>query len=107
MITPFPGRPSLLARRLVRVVTLAALIARPLAAQSGILNGTVLDAATNAPVRNVQVTLPGTSLATQTDEAGRFRVANVPTARATSPRGASAIGRRRCASRWTRRERRT
>jgi len=52
--------------------------APPLTAQTGTLNGTVLDAASSAPVRNVQVTLPGTSLATQTDEAGRFRIANVP-----------------------------
>ena len=80
MTTSFSDRPSGFAWGLVRVLTLVALAAaaRPLAAQTGMLNGTVLDAATNAPVRNVQITLPGTSLATQTDEAGRFRVANVP-----------------------------
>ena len=79
MTARFSARPSGFARGVVRVLTLAALAAAsPLTAQTGTLNGTVLDAASNAPVRNVQVTLPGTSLATQTDEAGRFRIANVP-----------------------------
>ena len=54
--------------------------ARPLAAQSGTLTGRVIDAATNTPVRNAQVTIPGTSLGTQTDDDGRFRIANVPPA---------------------------
>ncbi len=52
--------------------------ARPLAAQSGTLTGRVLDAATSAPVRNAQVTIDGTALGTQSDDDGRFRIANIP-----------------------------
>jgi TonB-linked SusC/RagA family outer membrane protein len=45
----------------------------------GTISGQVLDDATNQPLSNVQIFVPGTSLGTLTNQQGRFMLVNVPT----------------------------
>jgi TonB-dependent starch-binding outer membrane protein SusC len=71
-----------LRRFLVSVVPcglVALAIGSPLAAQStGVIEGRVATAVTARPLADVQVSVIGTTFGARTDEAGRFRIANVP-----------------------------
>ena len=54
-------------------------LASPAAAQNrGTVTGQVIDAASNQPLSNVQIFVPGTSLGTLTNAQGRFLLVNVP-----------------------------
>jgi iron complex outermembrane receptor protein len=72
------------ALRNVRLLTLAAAgllaVAVPLPAQSatGTITGRVFNPATNEYIRNVEVSVEGTSLATQTEGNGYYQLFNVP-----------------------------
>ena len=78
---PPPWRLAVPALRLA-ALRLAALLATPgvaLAAQEvGRLTGTVTDSATGRPLGAVQISIAGTRLGVQTDDAGRFTLAAVP-----------------------------
>ena len=58
-------------------VLLLVLPSRVLFAQGGTITGKVTDAATQAPVPGVQIVVPGTLIATRTNDAGDYRLANV------------------------------
>ena len=59
-------------------VLLLVLPSRALFAQGGTITGKVTDAATQAPVPGAQVVVPGTLSATRTNDAGDYRLVNVP-----------------------------
>jgi TonB-dependent starch-binding outer membrane protein SusC len=62
------------------ITLLLALGAAPVMAQAtGVIRGTVVDAVTERPLANVQVSLAGTSRGTLTNAAGNFLLLNVPT----------------------------
>lgn len=65
-------------RQLLAVGLLAAL-AGPLAAQRGILTGTVTDGASGVVLIGARVQVVGTSLTANTNAEGRYRLTNVPT----------------------------
>lgn len=52
-------------------------------AQSGTIVGTVTDASTRQPLSAVRIMIPGTTLATQTNAEGSYRITNVPSGRQT------------------------
>ena len=58
-------------------VLLLVLPSGALFAQGGTITGKVTDAATQAPVPGVQIVVPGTLIATRTNDAGDYRLANV------------------------------
>ena len=58
-------------------VLLLVLPSRALLAQGGTITGKVTDAATQAPVPGAQVVVPGTLIATRTNDAGEYRLVNV------------------------------
>jgi TonB-linked SusC/RagA family outer membrane protein len=66
-------------------VALALLLAVPpaLSAQTGVISGKVTDAATRGPLAGVQVLIPGTSAATQTNVDGDYRLTNLRPGRMT------------------------
>src|SRR5918999_2427302 len=66
------------------VSSLAAGCSAPIAAaqEAGVIAGTVVRSGTLTPVEAAQIQVEGTSLGTQTDASGRFRIANVPGERA-------------------------
>lgn len=53
------------------------------AQQGGVVTGTVIDARTRQGLAGARVTVPGTTLATTTNDVGRFRLERVPGAEAT------------------------
>jgi TonB-linked SusC/RagA family outer membrane protein len=54
-----------------------ALFAKPASAQSGTVGGVVVAAGTQEPIAGARVDVVGTTLRTQTDEKGQFRIAGV------------------------------
>ena len=55
-----------------------AIVAIPVAAQTGTVTGVTTDAISNAGARSVQVHIVGTGLGTLTNESGRYLILNVP-----------------------------
>ncbi len=51
----------------------------PLAAQTGVVTGRVVNAESGTPIANAQVTVTGTTIGTAVDSDGRFRLTGVPT----------------------------
>src|SRR5216117_366087 len=62
----------------VAVTLSLAVIARPLGAQTGSVEGTVTATATNEPVVGAEVTIAGTNIGVRTGPDGRFTLGNVP-----------------------------
>ena len=62
--------------RLFAVLALASPIVA--SAQSGTVTGRVTDRTTGAPIQDAQVIIVGTSRGTRTDDAGQYRLVNVP-----------------------------
>lgn len=64
---------------LALAVCLLALVALPAAAQeTGTIQGTVVDAATQEPISGAQVSIPDAGLGTLSDAQGQFQILNVP-----------------------------
>jgi hypothetical protein len=66
----------LIVRRLLLLLVISASVLNA-QASTGLITGTVLDAATEAPIANAQVTLEGTERGVLTDERGRFSFGGV------------------------------
>ncbi len=56
-----------------------ALATAPLAAQTGTITGTVMDAATGQPLIGAQMVIPGTNIGALTNQAGRYLILAAPT----------------------------
>jgi len=66
--------------RPVRIAAMAAaVIACPVAAQTAVLAGSLVDRASRLPVEGARVAVLGTTIGASTDPAGRFELADVPT----------------------------
>lgn len=73
-----------LSRRMVSwVAVLMFAVPSVLLAQAGTIVGSVTDRATQQPLAQVRLIVPGTTLETQTNAQGEYRIANVPAGRHT------------------------
>jgi TonB-linked SusC/RagA family outer membrane protein len=68
---------------LLPVVALSATLGSGLLAQTGTIAGKVTDAATQRPVADVRLTVPGTALVTLTNTEGEYRIVNLQPGRVT------------------------
>ena len=66
-------------RRLIVGAAIAFVSAPAIAQSTGTITGTVTDRQSQRPLPSVQVRIVGSSRGAQTDEAGAYRIANVPT----------------------------
>ncbi|MEO8334343.1 MAG: SusC/RagA family TonB-linked outer membrane protein [bacterium] len=66
-------------RRLIVGAAIAFVSAPAIAQSTGTISGTVTDRQSQRPLPNVQVRVVGSGRGAQTDEAGAYRIANVPT----------------------------
>jgi TonB-linked SusC/RagA family outer membrane protein len=75
-------RARVMSVRWLHVISLFALALPPtLMAQSGTVTGKVTDRSTRQPIADAQVVVPGTTLVTQTNREGDYRLSNVPAGR--------------------------